>query len=71
MIVVGSRSASHAAIALFPAAVGPQTTSTSSSAEAALNLVPPELHDRGTAVHVVRGKRRVAEGDEQRSHLVQ
>src|SRR5215207_7226689 len=35
----------------------------------ALELVPRELHDRGSPVHVVRGQRRPRELDEQRAHL--
>src|SRR6185503_7589529 len=71
----GVSSASRSAIAVFPAAVGPQMTSTSPrsvelfAAEASLNLVPRELHDRRAAMHVVRGKRRIAQRDEQRAHL--
>src|SRR5512142_2563183 len=70
MIVMGACSASHIATVLFPAAVGPQMTSSSSPAESTLNLVPGELNYRGAPVHVVRGQRRVAKGDEQRAHLV-
>src|SRR6185503_10776182 len=69
MMAVGARSAIHMATALLPAAVGPQMTRISAPAESALNLVPTELNDRGAAVHVVRGQRRVAERDKQRAHL--
>src|SRR5512132_674610 len=69
MMTLGSRSASHMAIALFPAAVGPQTTRISTPAESSLNLVPSELHDRRATVHVVRRQRRVAKRDVERAHL--
>src|SRR5436305_1043950 len=57
MTVVGCRSASQSAIALLPAAVGPQTTGMrerSSPAKAALELVPGKMHHGRPAVNVVR-----------------
>src|SRR4029079_3587181 len=69
MMVVGSRSANHIATVLLPAAVGPQITRTSASAETAVKLVPGQLHDRRATVDVVRGKRRVAQRGEQGTHL--
>src|SRR5438309_10611310 len=72
MIVVGRRAAIHIATLLFPAAVGPQTTSTSITSaptEPPLNLVPAELHDRGPAVHVVRGEGRIAQRNVERAHF--
>src|SRR5512132_3897740 len=69
MMTLGSRSASHMAIALFPAAVGPQTTRISTPAESSLNRVPSELHDRRATMHVVRRQRRVAKRDVERAHL--
>src|SRR5690349_1727517 len=65
-IVIGRRSASHIAMALFPLAVGPQITPTSVAvnsvaAESSVDLIPRELDDRRSAVHVVRGKRGVAQ----------
>src|SRR5258705_7764300 len=64
--------ASRSASPVFPAAVGPQMTRMGAallSAKAALELGPRELHDGGPAVHIVCGKRGVAERDEQRTHL--
>src|SRR5262249_45273243 len=68
-MVTGIRDASHIATALLPAAVGPQITAISATAESALNLVPCELHDRRAAMNVVRRQFRIAERDEQRTHL--
>src|SRR5512141_1262815 len=76
--------ANHIAAAVLPAAVGPQITRTGTSfrasttrdacalllpAKAALELRPAQLHDRRTAMHVVRGQPGVAERDEERAHL--
>src|SRR3954447_3398889 len=64
--------ASRSASPVFPAAVGPQMTRMGAallSAKAALELGPRELHDRGSAMHVVRGRLRVAERDEECTHL--
>src|SRR6476646_2162402 len=69
---MSARRASHVAAAVLPPAVGPQMTRIGSSllpAKATLELGPGELHDRGAAVHVVRGKLRVAQRDEERAHL--
>src|SRR3954471_7323338 len=64
------RSASSRPIAVFPAAVGPQITpTTSASSETTLKLLPGELDDRGPAMHIVRRQRRVAERDEQGAHF--
>src|SRR5919201_6482663 len=68
-MVSGKRSASAMAMADFPAAVGPQMTRSLPSAKAALDLVPGELHDGGSAVHVVRRQLGSGEGDEERAHL--
>src|SRR6478672_325530 len=69
MIVTASRSASQRAIALFPAAVGPQMTRMSATSKAAVELIPRQLDDGCAAMHVVRGQRGVAQRDEQRAHL--
>ena len=69
MIVTGMASAIHSATALFPAAVGPQTTPISATSETSLNLVPGQLHDRRPPVHVVGRQRRIAKRDIQRAHL--
>src|SRR5438309_3860673 len=72
MIVIGQRAASARANALFPAAVGPLMTGMkecSSTAKAALELVPGEMHDRRAAMDVARGQLRSGKGDEQRAHL--
>src|SRR5438045_2497662 len=64
----------HVATAVLPAAVGPQMTRIGSSlltAKPTLELGPGQLHDRGASVHVVSGKRRVAQCDEQRAHLAE
>src|SRR3954469_18904704 len=64
----------HVATAVFPAAVGPQMTRIASlllSAKATLELGPGQLHDRGASMHVVCGQRRVAQCNEQRTHLTQ
>ena len=56
-MVTGNRAASASASALFPAAVGPQITGISersSTPKAALELVPGKVHDRRTAMDVVR-----------------
>jgi hypothetical protein len=44
-------------------------TAMSATAESSLNFVPRELHDRSSPMYVVRRQRRVAQRDEQRSHL--
>src|SRR5688500_17208695 len=57
------------AIADLPAAVGPQMTRTLLPSEAPFELIPGDLHDRRSTVHVVRGKRSRRERDEQGPHL--
>src|SRR5258708_10474839 len=58
------------AIALFPAAVGPQMTATTSAPpEPPLKLFPGQLYDGRATVHVVRRQGRIAQSDEQRAHL--
>src|SRR5438093_93838 len=66
------RAARAIASTLFPAPVGPQmtgTTRTSTPAKTPLELVPGEVDNGGAAMHVVRGKTRRRERDEQRAHL--
>src|SRR6266571_6964802 len=69
MIAALNCSASLSAIADFPAAVGPQITRMLPSAKSPLELVPRELDHRRSPVHVVGGKCRARERDEQRPHL--
>ena len=52
-----------------PPRSGRRSTAISAPAEASLNLVPGQMDDRRAPVHVVRGKGRVAQRDEQRAHL--
>ena len=58
MTTSSRRSDSHIAMADFPEAVGPQTTGIvrddSAPSEAALELIPGQLHDGLTSVDVVR-----------------
>src|ERR1051325_11882291 len=80
MTVISRRCDNHAATPDFPAAVGPQMTGIvlkdpgsgvlSATAEAALELIPGEIHDRRTTVSVVRRQLALAQRDEQRAHLV-
>src|SRR4051812_1109317 len=78
MIVISRRCASHIAIADFPDAVAPQMTGIvalaapaprSASTEAALELIPREIDDRGASVHVVRRQLAFAQRDEERAHF--
>src|SRR5690349_20584919 len=72
MIVIGNRAASSNARELFPAAVGPLMTGMnecSSTAKAALELIPGQMHDGGPAMNVVGGQLCAREGNEQRAHL--
>src|SRR5689334_19210220 len=62
-------SASSMASADLPAPVGPQMTRTLLASETSIELIPGDLHDRGTAVHVVRGQRGIGETDVERLHL--
>src|SRR5919108_4883718 len=70
MIIAASRSASESASADFPAAVGPQMMRRSVSAKPAVDLVPREMNDRGSTVHVVRWKHGRSERRVERAHLV-
>ena len=78
MTVRSRRCASRVAIADFPEAVGPQITGivalpraspSSASPEAALELIPGQLYDCLTTMHVVRGQPAAVQRDEQRAHL--
>src|SRR5512141_946126 len=69
MIVAPYSRARFAAIPDLPAAVGPQMTRILFTAKPTIQLVPRQLHDRRAAMHVVRGKLRVTQRCEQRSHL--
>src|SRR6476469_5404918 len=53
----------------FPAPVGPQMTRTLLSPETPIELIPGDLHDRGSPVHIVGGQRGVGETDVERLHL--
>src|SRR4051812_8737506 len=64
--------ARRSASPVFPAAVGPQMTRMGPallSAKAALELGPRELHDGRPTMTVVRRERRVAERNEECTHL--
>src|SRR6476619_5255787 len=53
MISSGHTVASASATAVLPTAVGPTTTGTLPTPKPALQLLARQLHDGGTAVHVV------------------
>src|SRR6476661_7943629 len=64
--------ASCSAAYVLPDAVGPQstgTTGTSLTPKTSLELWPGELHNGGPSVHVVRGELRIAQRQEERTHL--
>src|SRR5678816_3848032 len=63
------RSASSMASADLPAPVGPHMTRTLFAPKASIELIPGDLHDRGSAVHVMSGQRRVRETDVEGLHL--
>src|SRR4029450_4886910 len=63
------RSASSMASADLPAPVGPQMTRTLLSPEAPIELIPRDLHDRRSAVHVVRWQGGAGETHVERLHL--
>src|SRR6187549_305812 len=72
MTVMSARSASQSASRVLPAAVGPHTTGIVRAllpTKAALELGPRELDDGRATVDVVRGKPRLAQRDEERTHL--
>src|SRR5678816_1510075 len=69
MISAPRDSASAIAIDDLPAPVGPQMTRTLLSSEAALELIPGDLHDRRPAVDVVCGERGGRQTDVQRLHF--
>src|SRR5688500_18995941 len=71
MITAPWRAARASAMADLPAAVGPPMTRTLSPAKPALALVPGQLHDRRSPVHIVRGQGGGAEGQEQCAHLAE
>src|SRR3954466_7734606 len=69
MISWGQCAESANATAVFPTAVGPRRTGTLPPAKPALQLLARQLHDRGSAVHIMGGKIGGEQPEQQLAHL--